>query len=74
MAEVGSFLQLADLYPLEITCDPRLRLPNNFLTETVYKQTWLMELENKGLRQKGPEQKCSLQSSLSNRPFISNTV
>lgn len=63
----------ASSYPLEITCDPSLRLPSNFLRETVYKQTRLMELGNKRLRQKGPEQVWSLQNSLSNRPFVNNT-
>lgn len=38
----------------------------------MYRQTWLMELGNKRLRQKGPEQVWSLQNSLSNRPFVSN--
>lgn len=32
-----------------------------------------MELGNKRLRQKGPEQVWSLQNSLSNRPFVNNT-
>lgn len=67
-------LSAGSSYPLEITCDPSLRLPSNFLRETVYKQTWLLELGNKRLRQKGLEQVWSLQNSLSNRPFISNTV
>lgn len=64
----------ASSYTLEIACDPRLRLSNNFLSETVCKQTWLMELGNKGLRQKGSEQVWSLQNSLFTRPFISNTI
>lgn len=61
-------------YPLEINCNPRLRLLNNFLNKTVYKHTWLMELGNKELMKKRPEQVWSLQNSLFTRSFISNTI